>query len=449
MKGFLNDTQSFSFMTYPMVLIIYLGSVMMSACLLLAMSFGHSIHAHYHASLAMPLSILVFLYLVMTGILLYYDFRRLAAWSLILFYLSGATLIVCIWGINLPVGILMLAFVIALAGVLAGSEYIIPMTIVVSCVLIAVQILTDIGVIRPEMAALAYNANYSDIAADGTLFAIFAIVMWLSKLRTEYALKRALAAEEALLEERAMLAQRLEERTRSLRNAQLEEMRQLYRISELGQTSTTLLHELANDLAVITLDIDALEQRNHSSSSVRRAKQSIARLDRKMSRLRRQLKVNTSPQRFAVDTVVREAVDYLKHRADMMHVPLLLHPTGVTAYIRGDPQKLCQAIIILANNAIEASVIQSTIEPVTLEIDSRHDDIEIIITDKGPGIPVLQRQRLFKPFTSTKKNGMGIGLFIAKQIIEVHLKGSLSLDLSLHPTIFRIRIPKDHSRAGV
>jgi signal transduction histidine kinase len=68
--------------------------------------------------------------------------------------------------------------------------------------------------------------------------------------------------------------------------------------------------------------------------------------------------------------------------------------------------------------------------------------IVMTVTDWGKGIPADERNKLFEPFYSTKKTGMGMGLFIAKQIAEEQFHGSISLDTSLSRTAFIVTLAK-------
>jgi signal transduction histidine kinase len=67
--------------------------------------------------------------------------------------------------------------------------------------------------------------------------------------------------------------------------------------------------------------------------------------------------------------------------------------------------------------------------------------LEIEIADNGPGIPESIRDTIFEPFYTTKENGTGMGLVIARKIIMDH-NGSLELISKDHfGTVFRIHLP--------
>jgi signal transduction histidine kinase len=77
-------------------------------------------------------------------------------------------------------------------------------------------------------------------------------------------------------------------------------------------------------------------------------------------------------------------------------------------------------------------------------VQATEDKSAIIITvnDWGRGIPAAERPKLFQPFHSTKQTGMGMGLFIVKQIVEEHFLGSVVIDSSAKHTAFVIKLPK-------
>jgi len=69
-----------------------------------------------------------------------------------------------------------------------------------------------------------------------------------------------------------------------------------------------------------------------------------------------------------------------------------------------------------------------------------HPQVEITVSDNGPGIPEDLREHIFEPFVTTRKQGTGLGLAITKQIVTAH-KGSISVDSFAGGTVFTIRIP--------
>lgn len=114
-------------------------------------------------------------------------------------------------------------------------------------------------------------------------------------------------------------------------------------------------------------------------------------------------------------------------------------PAGViSGYF--DPSRVKQALVNLAVNGIQAS---PEGEKVSIACYYRKMDLIFEVTDCGCGIPVEERENVFEPFFSTKKDGTGLGLAIVKKIIEAH---NGWIELTEGPgkgTTFRIILPCD------
>jgi signal transduction histidine kinase len=416
------------------VLIGTLGVTAALTCLLIASLFIY--HNGYVAwRILVGLGILAYLAI---AILLYQGTHyKSTSWMLIALYAAVATSILATWSINAPIGVLMLGFVIFLSGVMLGARYIIPVTIGTVVLLFCLQALDHFNLIDPDRSLLSVESTFGDVASYATIFAVFALIAWLAGRQTEASLNRALLAERALKKEKARLASRLEKRTRMLREAQLEEMRQLYDFAELGQLTTVILHDLANQLSVLTLDIDDLRQSNIHTSAVLRAKESIRGIDEMVRIVRKKINYGTKPEKVNVGKVLQEVTNLLKPLATRKHIKLTSASNKQAAYARGDPIRLSQVFTILLNNALGAKGVKniSIMTTVTRSI------IKISITDDGLGVAPHIRKKLFEPIRSSKANGLGIGLYIARQIIVTHFKGKIYLDSELGSTSFVIELP--------
>ena len=105
-----------------------------------------------------------------------------------------------------------------------------------------------------------------------------------------------------------------------------------------------------------------------------------------------------------------------------------------------DPEQMKRVFINLIDNAIDAMNKKGSIKIAT-SFDRSDQNIHIDITDSGPGISDLDKDKLFVPYFSTKKKGNGLGLAIVNQIISEH-NGTINVENN-KPTgaIFCIRIP--------
>jgi signal transduction histidine kinase len=100
-----------------------------------------------------------------------------------------------------------------------------------------------------------------------------------------------------------------------------------------------------------------------------------------------------------------------------------------------------QVIVNLVRNAFEAMADQTSREITLATRALGGGTIEITVADTGPGIPHDIAGRLFEPFVSTKRDGMGLGLSISRSIVEAN-DGQLTAEPNPGGgTIFRFTLP--------
>ena len=425
-----------------MVKIILIGTVVVSSELLLLLLASWVISQSSLTLIRMILASLVLIYLLLCALLLKAHNRQLAGWMLILLYGLIAIYALLSWGINAPVGVLILGFVIFLPGVLLGSRYIIPVALAATGSLIGIHIVDMSSLYTPDYAALSLEPGMGDIVTYVTIFGIFALISWLSGRQMERNLKRALSAEIELENEKALLSIRLAEQTKTLRQAQQEEIMQLYQFAELGQLTTVILHDLANNLSILSLDIDDISEEHKTSEAILRTKESIGYLEAMVSKVRRQLSRATHTQKFDVMPIIRQTIKDLSPKAERMGIKINHINKMSPFFIVGDPLRLSQIFTILINNAIDASMHGDTLKQITVATKLIDSILIVSVIDYGVGIDESIRASLFEPLQSTKQNGLGIGLFVAKQIAEMHFKGNLVLGKDRGHTEFIVKLPK-------
>ena len=95
---------------------------------------------------------------------------------------------------------------------------------------------------------------------------------------------------------------------------------------------------------------------------------------------------------------------------------------GEFGALEGDEVLLRQAFSNLLRNAVEACA-GASLAPVVViqsEIDQAQQLMRIVVDDNGPGIQPAQRERVFQPFFTSKRNGTGLGLALVQKIIVFH-----------------------------
>ena len=111
-----------------------------------------------------------------------------------------------------------------------------------------------------------------------------------------------------------------------------------------------------------------------------------------------------------------ECVDDCRPRADAAGVPVRVVPApDVTLPL--DKHKLKQAIGNLLDNAVAASPRGEAVE-ITTSVEN--GAARIVVRDHGPGVAPAIRDRLFTPFATTKPDGIGLGLVLARDLVEAH-----------------------------
>jgi signal transduction histidine kinase len=146
-----------------------------------------------------------------------------------------------------------------------------------------------------------------------------------------------------------------------------------------------------------------------------------ARASAVISRIRTLL-VKGTPERAELDIneVIQEVAGLIRSELARNRISLL---TDLTADLRvlGDRVQLQQVLINLIMNSIDA-MRTLTDRPRELLIKSaKHSDgVLVQVRDSGPGIDPGQVDRIFEPFSTTKAEGIGMGLSISHSIIESH-----------------------------
>lgn len=374
--------------------------------------------------------------------------HHIASSLLIIIDFLLASALVYSWGIVVPTGILLYGLVIVLAGILLGAVYALYVAGAAVLTIALLQLGAMRGVVNSDWSWLTSPPGMSDVAGYTLLFAALALVVWLFNRQMERSLHKAEQAEAELLKQKELLEVKVEERTRELQAAQLEKVQQMYRFAELGQLSTAMMHDLANHLTNLTINIESLEGEKRSKV-LAEAKHSIRHIDDMVARVRDQLHGRASTKSFAVAAEINAVIKMLRPRAQRDGVDLIFEAPDDAKLLRsqGDSIRFRQMIANLVTNGIDAY------EGVPADPQKRHRVLVtvaalksktiITIQDWGRGIQPEDQKTLFEPFHSSKQTGMGMGLFIVKQIVEEHFVGTARLDTSKKHTVFVVQLPRE------
>ncbi len=222
-------------------------------------------------------------------------------------------------------------------------------------------------------------------------------------------------------------------------------------VSELAELAGGLAHELRNPLSTIMINLkllaEQLQDEQVSSSDLRRrAMIKVEALRREAERLQALFDdflrlagpVRLQATDIDLNTVVDRLVEFCSPLARGRGIEVVVFAARPLA-CRADEKLLSQALLNLVINAQDAMPQGGTL---TITTDGDETHARIRVADTGVGIAPEARDRIMRPFFSTKESGTGLGLSITRRIIEAH-GGTLTFDSAVgHGTTFTISLPR-------
>jgi signal transduction histidine kinase len=209
------------------------------------------------------------------------------------------------------------------------------------------------------------------------------------------------------------------------------ELAHLNRQATAGELSAAIAHEVNQPLGAILSNTETaellLQSPNPDLSEIREILADIKRDNQRASdvvaRTRRLLK--KAPGTVVdvdLNEVVRQAFEFVAGQAAAGKIRLETRLAPTPMIVRGDPIQLQQVVLILVINSMDAlrekTEGQRSIVGRVRQLDSV--GCEVSVADTGPGIPPGSLKDVFDPFFTTKSHGMGMGLSIARSIVEMH-----------------------------
>jgi two-component system, LuxR family, sensor histidine kinase DctS len=220
-------------------------------------------------------------------------------------------------------------------------------------------------------------------------------------------------------------------RTDELNRQQQEKLLLTSRLLTVGEMASTLAHEINQPLAAIASYNQGCVRRLRSGSwdaeeiaaTLEKASAQAERAGQVIQRVREFLR-NREPTRTAhdVNDVMSGVAKLVELEAEQAQVELKLKLHAGLRPVLMDRIMVEQVVLNLVKNAIEAmkNTDQFSRSLTMTTLPSTGDVVEVSVTDQGHGITAESEAELFKPFFTTKPEGMGIGLNICRSIVELH-----------------------------
>ena len=197
---------------------------------------------------------------------------------------------------------------------------------------------------------------------------------------------------------------------------QLEKLEATYRLVR------TLAHEIRNPLTNIGLSIDGLSEKGLDETQtqfVEIIKRGSKRINDIISELLQSSKaIEIKPELVDLNELIREVLSIAQDRIELKNIRTRISLLDFPVVKKLDREKFKIAVLNLVVNAIEAMDKQESMLSVSL---SRNVDQTVIqVKDNGAGIKEEELKKLFEPYFTTKKTGMGLGLVSTLNIIKSH-----------------------------
>jgi signal transduction histidine kinase len=212
------------------------------------------------------------------------------------------------------------------------------------------------------------------------------------------------------------------------------------RMRLLGQVSGGLAHQLRNAVAgaKLAVQLHARSCAGGDGESLDVARRQLGRIESDLARFLDLGRDNVPRRRCNVVELVEEAVTLLRPRCRHADVQLCWEPPAIDPVVVGDPGRLGHVLVNLLTNAVEAAGNGGQVEVTVEAIGDGTCVIEV--WDGGPGPDPAIARRLFQPFATGKAEGVGLGLFVARQAAEAH-GGTLNWRRERNRTCFRVELP--------
>jgi signal transduction histidine kinase len=202
-----------------------------------------------------------------------------------------------------------------------------------------------------------------------------------------------------------------------------KEVMQTEKQADISDLTSTIAHEIRNPIAAAKSLVQQMGEDPSSAENVEYAKVAIDELDRVERRISHLLKYAKEEdyrfERVNLAAVVDASLTQMKAKLDAAHVAAVRnYITGPT--VDADAEKLRGVFVNIIDNAIDAFDGVAEGRRIDLFIENGGRQATVRIRDNGGGISPERLDRIFNPFFTTKEKGTGLGMAIAKKIVEAH-----------------------------
>jgi signal transduction histidine kinase len=188
---------------------------------------------------------------------------------------------------------------------------------------------------------------------------------------------------------------------------------------ELSQPLSAILHNAEAAEKMLALGFDAMAELRDILRDIRTADKHAAQIVQRHRAMLRKREFTREPT--DIHAVVREALAFVAQDASERRVRIVQSVPDEPCMVSGDRVLLQQVVVNLVVNALDAmSDTPQNMRRIEVACLNDRETVEIAVRDYGDGLPSTVLSRLFEPFQTTKSDGVGIGLTIARSTIQAH-----------------------------
>ena len=238
------------------------------------------------------------------------------------------------------------------------------------------------------------------------------------------------------------VARAFNQMTEGLRSS-LRELADSRALAAVGEFAAQLAHEVRNPLSAVRMDLQMVEEGLPEGSRLReiqeRVLSEVERLDVTVSGALRTARSGRTPRQVIdLRDPLLAAVAAAGTTGGPRNVEVVCEAGGVDAPVTGDAAALEQVFLNLLLNALEASDDGGRVR---VSLSSTDSEVEVEVRDRGSGIAEEDIASVYEPLYSTRPDGSGLGLTIARRLVIAH-GGHLEIESEVdRGTVVRVRLP--------
>lgn len=201
------------------------------------------------------------------------------------------------------------------------------------------------------------------------------------------------------------------------------------KLAVIGEMAAIMAHEVRTPLGILHSTAQMLERDDALPAKSRDMTRMILEETQRLSRLISTLLECARPRPpkihpHDIHEIINRALDLLQSQAQKKQIRFTLEYRAAPAVVPCDSELMVQVFLNLILNSVQFVGMEGHI---VLSTSRVFEGLKVSICDDGPGIPPEAQGRVFDPFFTTRKGGIGLGLTVTQQIVATH-GGSLSIE---------------------